>query len=293
MAGIKKELWTKRLVEKFEEKSGFLDEFTNEDKNVNNDVIHLTDIGADPAVLINNTTYPIPVATSTDTDIPVQLDRYDTQNTEIPEADIETLSYDVIDSHNRRHIRSLNETSLKKAAHSIAPPDNTVSTIPLLQTTGANDGAGFKSCTQNDILKMKEFFDTQNVPLDERVLVLCPKHVTQLALDDKVFADELRKSGVAPINYYGFRVYQFGSTAYYTDLYVKVAYGAVLPPSARYSSVAFAKERVFKAKGTAKAYMSKAEDNPTTRKTTIGYGLRYVAMRVKNEGVCSLVAASV
>ncbi|MBX7241860.1 MAG: hypothetical protein K1X92_08930 [Bacteroidia bacterium] len=281
------------MVEKFETTSNFLELFEDESRNVNNDVINLTDIGADPAVLINNTTFPIATAVSTDANIPVQLDRYDTENTEIPDADIETLSYDVIESHNRRHVRALNETSLKKAAHAIAPADGTVATLPMVKTTGADDGDGFKKITVADILRLKQKFDDAEIPMERRGLLLTAKHVNQLALEDTVFRDELRRSGTAMFNYFGFKVYQFSGNPIYTALFEKVAYGAVAPVGARYASVAFCGERTFKAKGTPKMYKSVAENNPPMRKTTIGYSLRYVAMRLKNEGIGVIVADSI
>ena len=293
MAGLKQEVWTKILLEKYEEEGGFLNEFTNADQFVKNDIIHLADIGADPEVLINNTTFPIPVVSSADVDVPIALDRYDTKNTEIPDADVETLAYDVVESHNARHARSLRETALIKAAHAIAPQDGSVSGMPLVKTTGTDDGDGFKAITEKDVLDLKKQFDLQKVPLKNRVLILHPNHANQLALVDKVFADEMRKTGNGLMNYYGFKVYSFGSTPLYKPTFDKVAWGAVPPTGSRYCSVAFNTQRVIKAKGTVKRYMRGADEDPEFRKNTLGYAMRYVGMRAKNKGIGVIVADSI
>ena len=66
-AGVYREIWTGELVESFQPQieASFLNEIPDESRWVQssgsgeNQVIHLVDIGADPTVLINNTTYPI------------------------------------------------------------------------------------------------------------------------------------------------------------------------------------------------------------------------------------------
>lgn len=60
-AGVCKEIWTGELVKSLR---GFvagtwLDGIPDNSSIVDNDVIHLVDVGVDPEVLVNNTTYPI------------------------------------------------------------------------------------------------------------------------------------------------------------------------------------------------------------------------------------------
>ena len=69
-AGLNQEIWTYVLVDTFAraEAGTFLEEIPDESRHViasrnDNDIIHLVDVGVDPDVLINNTTYPIPVVT--------------------------------------------------------------------------------------------------------------------------------------------------------------------------------------------------------------------------------------
>ena len=53
---------------------------------VNNDVINFVEAGADPAVLKNNTTYPISATVASDTPLSVTLDYYDTESTIVRNA---------------------------------------------------------------------------------------------------------------------------------------------------------------------------------------------------------------
>src|SRR5690606_8401376 len=77
LAGVYREIWTGELVESFQPEiaASFLNEIPDESRWVQssgggeNQVIHLVDIGADPEVLINNTTYPIGYETLADGDI--------------------------------------------------------------------------------------------------------------------------------------------------------------------------------------------------------------------------------
>ena len=51
----------------------------NMDEYVNNNVINLAEAGVDPDVLINNTTYPVPIQERTDTPLTLALDYFDTK----------------------------------------------------------------------------------------------------------------------------------------------------------------------------------------------------------------------
>ncbi|MDD2984720.1 MAG: hypothetical protein PHQ74_15180, partial [Crocinitomicaceae bacterium] len=86
--GLQQEIWTDIIVEQFRttEDAGFLNEIPDESRWVvsskgENETIHLNDIGADPEVLINNTSYPIGYSTQTDADIPINLHKFQTKAT--------------------------------------------------------------------------------------------------------------------------------------------------------------------------------------------------------------------
>jgi len=51
------------------------------------DKLNMAEVGVDPEVLINNTTYPISVQGRTDTPISIELDLYETVNTLVREPE--------------------------------------------------------------------------------------------------------------------------------------------------------------------------------------------------------------
>jgi hypothetical protein len=53
---------------------------------VENNTLNLAEAGVNPTVLLNNTTYPIPIADRTDLPIAIPIDRFDTENTSIKDA---------------------------------------------------------------------------------------------------------------------------------------------------------------------------------------------------------------
>lgn len=74
-AGVYTEIWTGELVKVLRNglAGSWLDGVPDQSSIVNNDVIHLVEVGVDPDVLINNTTYPIPLQALDDKDIAISL----------------------------------------------------------------------------------------------------------------------------------------------------------------------------------------------------------------------------
>ena len=84
-AGVYTEIWTGELVKHLRRglEATWLDGIPDSSSIVNNDVIHLVEVGVDPDVLINNTTYPIPLQALDDADIAIQLDKFQTKVTPV------------------------------------------------------------------------------------------------------------------------------------------------------------------------------------------------------------------
>ena len=107
-AGVFTEIWTGELVKSLRGglEGSWLDGLPDQSSITNNDVIHLVDVGVDPDVLINNTTYPIPIQALEDKDIAVKLDKFQTKVTPITDDDLCPSSYDkmsrVKESHSMR-----------------------------------------------------------------------------------------------------------------------------------------------------------------------------------------------
>ena len=91
--GVFTEVWTGELVKSLRGglEGSWLDGVPDQSSIVNNDVIHLVDVGVDPDVLINNTTYPIPTQALSDKDIAVKLDKFQTKVTPITDDELYAL----------------------------------------------------------------------------------------------------------------------------------------------------------------------------------------------------------
>lgn len=76
--GVYTEIWTGELVKALRSglEGSWLDGVPDQSSIAENDVIHLVDVGVDPDVLVNNTTYPIPLQALEDKDIAVKLDKF-------------------------------------------------------------------------------------------------------------------------------------------------------------------------------------------------------------------------
>lgn len=96
--GVLKEIWTGELVKALREflAGTWLDGIPDSSSIVDNDVIHLVEVGVDPDVLVNNTTYPIPLQALDDKDIAIQLDKFQTKVTPITDDELYAISYDKI-----------------------------------------------------------------------------------------------------------------------------------------------------------------------------------------------------
>lgn len=173
-AGLYSEAWTGELVKAFRaaaEAVGWYNKIRSYDQYVQNDVIHLVDIGADPEVLVNNTTYPLEIENLEDGDIAVTLDKYQTKPTRVTDDELHALTYDKMASVVDRHKEAFSETKFSRAIHSVAPAEHTDKT-PVILTSGevADDR---KRLTRSDIIALKKAFDKAKVPAEGRILVLC------------------------------------------------------------------------------------------------------------------------
>lgn len=285
----------KELGKKFRHESTWLQEIPSKNQWVNNDVIKLTDIGADPTVLINNNTYPISTAGRVDDSVAISLYKYDTTNTKVTDDEIYALPYDKPGSVQEQHRQTLEERTAEHALHSLAPAsnDNTagVQTF-VIETTGADDGNGRKRLKTADIITLQLKMNQAKVPLNGRVLVLCGEHVADLLLEDLTFANRFQntKDGMISGNYYGFKVYQSVYNPVYNASNVKKAFAAAAAGTDRNASVAFYAPNTAKATGSIKRYTRLAENDPENRETTMGFRLYNIVIPTKTIGLSAIVS---
>lgn len=187
-SGVHKEVWTGEVVKALRTalaSLGWLDRIRDYSQYADNDIIHFTELGGDPRVLVNNSTYPIGVTALEDADKPVELDKFDTENTPVTDDELHAISYDKMATVIERHKEAITEARAAKAIHSLAPDVHSV-TNPIILTTGAVVD-GRRVLTPADLASLKKACDKAKMPKTGRVLVLCSEHVNDLLVADQRF----------------------------------------------------------------------------------------------------------
>jgi hypothetical protein len=286
MAAVLTEVWTGELVKSLRSglEGSWLDGVSDQSSIVNNDVIHLVDVGVDPEVLVNNTTYPIPLQALEDKDIAISLDKFQTKVTPVTDDELYALSYDKMQRVKESHANALNDAKFKKAAHALCAKENTAKT-PVLKTTGAADETGRLRLTMSDIVELKRALDKLKVPAEQRRLVLCPDHVNDLLLTDQNFREQYnvdRTTGKVG-SVYGFEVYTYVDTPVYTTEGKKKDLGVAAEAGEFNCSFAFYVPRIFKATGSTKMYYSEASTDPEYQRNKINFRHYFIAMPKKED----------
>ena len=261
----------------------WLDGIPDNSSIVENDIIHLVEVGVDPDVLVNNTTYPIPLQALDDADIAIQLDKFQTKVTPITDDELHAISYDKMTRVKESHGNSINDAKFAKAAHAMCAASNGAKT-PVLKTTGSRDPeTGRIKLVPNDLIRMKKAMDKLGVPTIGRRLVLCSDHINDLLEVDQKFKEQYninRNDGTVG-RLYGFDIYEFANNPLYTTAGTKKALGATASTGEFQCSFAFYVQRVFKATGSTKMYYSEAGTDPEYQRNKINFRHYFICMPKK------------
>lgn len=283
--GVYTEIWTGEMVKALREflNGSWLDGIPDQSSIVENDQIHLVDVGVDPDVLINNTTYPIPLQALDDKDITISLDKFQTKVTPVTDDELYAISYDKMGRVKESHGNAISDAKFRKAAHALCAQKNT-KTTPVLTTTGeADPETGRLRLTASDMVALKKALDKLKVPTANRRLVLCPDHANDLLLTDQKFREQYnidRNTGRIG-NLYGFEIYTYGDNPLYSTAGEKKALDAEEGAGEFQCSFAFYTPRVFKATGSTKMYYSEAATDPEYQRNKINFTHRFIAMPKK------------
>jgi len=301
MAGVLQEVWTGAVKEELNEKTKgtFLDGIEDFSKHVANvgdemQVIHLVYMGATPDVLINNTTYPIPLQVLDQEDIPISLDKYQTKVTPVTDDELYALSYEKISLVKSKHARAIASSKIQKALHSLAPAGNTAD-MPVLVTTGADDGAGRKKLIKADLLKLKRACDKLEIPAEGRRLVLCSDHENDISDWDEKFTDQFYNRATGkPYNLLGFELFSYVASPYYNPTTkVKIAFGAVPEATDQMASVFFSLARSAKAEGWTKMYYSDAKTDPENQQNKVNFRHHYIVLPTREDSRGAIISDNV
>lgn len=294
--GIFTEVWTGYLNKAFrnsEESIGWYKRIRSFDQHVNNDVIHLVNVGVKPEVLINNSTYPIGISTIEDADKAVSLDKYQTKRTVVTDDVLHAISYDKMASDIDLHKEAVDEKKYAKAIHALAPDGNATG-APVTATSGETF-EGRKRLVLADILKLKAAFDKLKVPSSDRILVLCPDHANDLLALDQHFANQYGNHETGKITRkWGFDIYEFvDNPLYNATTGKKIAFGAVATANDTTASVAFAASKAMRADGSLKMYYKKAENNPDTQQSEVNFRKYSICLPMGTDCIGAIYSAKV
>ena len=296
MAVVLRELYLAMLIEKLRAPHTWLGKLKDESSYVGNNVIHLNEIGADPQVLINNTIYPIRTDQRDDNDIPVALFKYDTTNTRVSVDELYAVPYDKQGSIIAQHGATLDEQMGAHWLYTIAPQDG--SKMPILVTTGADDGTGRKRMRPEDLIALKKAFDDAKLPMAGRVLVLSNEHASDLlttTLGSFIATNffNLGSGANAPM-LYGFELHQdLFAPRYNLTTKTRVAYQAVSQSTDSIGSVAFLTSDCFRALGTRQMFYRDASLDPENRSSVAGFQVYGVAMPYTRRSQAAIISGKV
>lgn len=298
-AGVLTEIWTGELIKAFRtapEQLGWYDRIRSYDQYVENDVIHFTEIGGDPKVLVNNTTYPLNITKLEDADKPVSLDKFDTEATPVTDDELHAVSYDKMASVQERHREAIKESVRQKAIHAIAPDAHAAGKTIVVRTSGEKDTASLrKRLSVADLIGLKAAFDAMGTPATERVLVLCSDHVNDLLHTDQKFREayNINQTEGKIARLYGFDIYEYNGTPYYTSAGNKKAFGSSVGNTDRQASVAFHVPSMMKANGSVQMYYSEAKNDPLYHRNLVNFRKWGICLPLKGDKTRAAIVSTV
>ena len=283
-AGLNKEVWLAEIMEGFYADDMFVSEARDLSAFVENNTINLAEAGVNPEVLINNTSYPIPIAQREDTPLALPLDTLDTENTLVQSIETAELSYDKRASVEYGHRQALRMKVMERAAFRWAPASNGEFT-PIITCTGEANEEGRRRLKFKDIRRLKRKFNNAEIPAEGRILVLSAQHMEDLENENLTLYNQLLNTN----NLYGFKVYELAEKRlprYNHSTGAKIAWGAAAQATDTHASIAFHKDEVMRCDGTVDMFVR--EKDPELRGDVLGFQQRNLTMPFRNKGIAAI-----
>jgi hypothetical protein len=248
-------------------------------------IIHIPTTAFSPDVLINNSTYPIAVQAYNDDSLIISLDKYQTKATSIADDKVIGASYRVIEAATKPHIININAKKYQKAIHALCPDTNTAST-PVISVKDTITNV----FSYDDLVALKDKFDSIAAPMEGRRIVLSSKHYNDLLLDRKNFGDQLinYKAGQAAPVIAGWEVYSYLANPKFTGT-TKKAFDALATGTDKTVSVAFVINNVAKKTGLTKQYYKDAKSDPENQTNLLNYRHYFIALPFEKKWIGAIV----
>jgi len=296
-ATVYREVWSSQVVKHVE--AGLIDTFLDGVMDFSqyvvgdaeSQVIHASYFGVEPDVLINNTTYPIPIQALDGSDIPIALDKFQTKATPITDDELAALAYPKMALVKTSHGNAILRNCLKKAIHSFGPAGHTTNT-PVLLTTGDLVN-GRRRLVWADIISLRQAYADAGIEIEGLRLVLCQDHINDLLLQDTSFQKSFAnfKDGIIT-SQLGFEFRSYPVNPYYNaTTKVKLSFGAVPAGTDSQASIAFPVLKTGKATGKTLMYFSEAKNDPLTQRNLINFRNYFIALPLVTKGFAAIVSA--
>ncbi|MFV0501270.1 MAG: hypothetical protein ACK5MH_06755 [Bacteroidales bacterium] len=232
----------------------------------------------------------------------VEFEKYDTEPTSVDDAEIRAIGYDKRNEVRKKHAESFKLGIRDHVLWKLAPSVSDNPDMPVMRTTGADDGTGRKRLTFADLVKYLEKVKALNLPNEnEFYMVLCPEHSTDLILDrdsaayfaDKSIFFDMQTGKVKSVM--GFKFFENNAVLAYDNAGNKKAKGAALISTDRRASLFFYAPNTFyhieKVKILYKPETTDTKSaDPTSEFRTQTYG---IVDRIEDIGVGALVSGIV
>lgn len=301
-ATIRTEAWVRDIKENLFDDNPHVTKGINHSSFVSDSIVNVPQAGANPNVEKNRTSLPATVQQRTDTNLTYNIDEYTTDPFLIPNADVNTLSYNKRQSILRQHIDTINDDIGDQAGFVYA----TDTTARQVKTTGAASGDALApgatgtrlALVKEDIRKVAQIFDADKVPKAGRMIVLDSDMYWQLFDDDTMTnRDHIGKAGLPEgvVNrLFGIDIMVRSKIVVYDVANDKKAPGASPVVTDHLGCVAFHRNSVSWALNGIKVLARDESQNPEWYGTILSAIVRYAAavLRTDEKGIVSIVQAA-
>jgi len=231
----------------------------------------------------------------------VPWEKYDTDPTEVDDAEIRSLAYDKRAAIRIKHAEAFKIGIRNHVMWKLAPADNASSDMPVVRTSGTTIGTR-KRLSFQDLVEYLERIKSLSLPMEDQLfMILCPEHSTDLILDrdsapyfanKDIFFDPATGKVKSVM---GFKFFENGQCPAYSAANAKLAKGAALTSTDRNASLFFyAPNSLYQLDTTKILYKEETSDtksaDPKSEFRTQTYGL---VDRVVDYGFGALVSAVV
>ena len=154
----------------------------------------------------------------------IPWEKYDTTPTAITDVELRYLPFDKESAIRKMHDDCFKNGMLKHAMYKLCPENNNApDDMPVVKTTGDDDGTGRKRLTYADLVDFATRVKKWNMPISNRLyMILCPQHTADLLLDpnaskffyDRSFYADPKTGKIS--GFMGMQFFENNDTPYYT-----------------------------------------------------------------------------